>query len=236
MAARSLSEVRTALAGPAGAGFARDFADAYFAHALGVMSKSEVDLLVFRLLVEGRVIDPAGSIFTIARALNITPAKARNLLFQYQLRHIDEAQADSMVLGILAKTHYSVDAQRLSFGIESPLARAVIASRLKTIGVFADISFSGEILRVPLSQFGEFVALLMPPDKVRDLEKALKASGDLKKGSLSSFFSTISTEGVKGAAAVGGEKIFSELLKGVSQYVSFDKLDGLHSLNSLFGS
>lgn len=40
------------------AAFARGFIDAYAATALGVLPKTEIDLLVFSLLVEAKLIDP----------------------------------------------------------------------------------------------------------------------------------------------------------------------------------
>ncbi len=119
MAARSIREVRTALAEDGTAKtFASGFAEAYLGQALGVLPKAEIDLLVFRLLIETGVINADGSIFAMARALNLTPAKTRNLLFQYQLRCIDEVTADAAVLRGLASARFSVDDRRLAFGIE----------------------------------------------------------------------------------------------------------------------
>lgn len=69
MAARNISEVRAAFARAGVSGsFAAGFAGAYFGQAFGVLPKAEIDLLVFRLLIESKVIDPEGAIFAIARA------------------------------------------------------------------------------------------------------------------------------------------------------------------------
>ena len=56
--------------------------------AFGAVSKSEVDNLAFALLVEAGSLDPKSHAHEIARDLNVTPAKARNLLFQWQLRSL----------------------------------------------------------------------------------------------------------------------------------------------------
>lgn len=125
MPAKTLAEVRKALAkGPMAERFASGFAEVYFAQTLGVLPKTEIDLLAFRLLVDAGLVEPNGPIFAIARALNITPAKARNLVFQYQLRFLASDQSDAMVFKALAAARYSVDETRLSFGIESPPWRA----------------------------------------------------------------------------------------------------------------
>ena len=124
MNAKTIAEVRDKLGQQAvGAVFSKDFAQVYFGQAMGSLPKSEIDLLVFTLLIKLSVISADGSIFAIARALNVTPAKARSLLFQYQLRHVDAPSGDQMVAATLAKSNFSVDDKRLSFGIESPLAR-----------------------------------------------------------------------------------------------------------------
>lgn len=68
--------------------FARSFLGSYLVPALGVLPKTEIDLLVFTLMVDAGAIDPNGSIFTLARSLNITPTKTRSLIFQYQLRQL----------------------------------------------------------------------------------------------------------------------------------------------------
>ncbi|MFK3889529.1 hypothetical protein [Sphingomonas sp. NPDC079357] len=67
MVARTIGEVRKALADDrAGKAFASGFAEAYFGQAFGVLPKTEIDLLVFRLLIETGVIDGDGSIFAMA--------------------------------------------------------------------------------------------------------------------------------------------------------------------------
>ena len=120
MPARNIGEVRELLGrGEAAEAFARDFVQSYLGQALGVMPKTEIDLLVFRLLIEGRIIDPDGPIFAIARALNVTPTRARGLLFQYQLRFMDEVEAEKSVLAALERARFTVDDRRLSFGIRS---------------------------------------------------------------------------------------------------------------------
>lgn len=159
------------------ASFARGFLKAILVPALGVLPKTEIDLLVFSLLVEAGGIDPNGPIFTIARMLNITPAKARSLIFQYQLRHVGEADTDRAVLTTLAKARYWKEGSNLAFGVESPLVRAAITARMRERGVFADISLSGDILKVSPDQFGEVLAALLPGELAKALAKKLKKQG-----------------------------------------------------------
>jgi hypothetical protein len=236
LAARTLAEVRTSVAAGATAqSFASGFADAYFAQALGVLPKTEIDLLVFRLLAEEGVIDADGSVFQIARALNITPAKARNLLFQYQLRFIEEAQIEQAVLKLLASARFWVDGTKLNFGVESPLARATIDGRLKSSGVFADISLSGDILRLPLGQFAEFITLLLTEEKAKALEDALRKAGHLKSSSLNKALNSLAGKAIEGVAKEGGKQLFGDLFSGLREWTKSG--DGaLSDLGSLFDS
>jgi hypothetical protein len=236
MTAKSLVEVRDALSGtPVATSFAKGFADAYFAQALGVLPKTEIDLLVFRLLIEANVVDPDGSIFAIARALNLTPAKARNLLFQYQLRCIDDTAIDTMVLQMLSTAKFSVDDKRLSFGIESPLVRATVDGRLKANGVFADISLSGDILKVPLAQFGDFIAILLTAEKATELEKALKDEGHLKKTGFIPWLNKYAAKAGEGAAGAAGKQAFGTVFSGIAGFFSGDGLTELGGLIEMLG-
>ena len=233
MAARNIGEVRAAIAGAGVAGsFATGFAEAYFGQAFGVLPKSEIDLLVFRLLIETNVIDADGSVFAMARALNVTPAKARGLLFQYQLRYLDETAADLAVLASLTSARFSVDERRLSFGIESPLARATIDGRLKAAGIFADISLSGDILRVPLDQFDLFVTMLIGAERTKDLEKALKKDGHLPKSSLATWLKKYGGAAAAGAAGAAGKEGFAQVFAGIAEWVGGGGVNALGDIVS----
>ena len=236
MPVKTITDLRTALAaGPAAERFATGFVDAYFGQAAGVLPKTEIDLLVFKLLIEGGHIDPDGSIYAMARALNVTPSKAKSLLFQYQLRCVDPDTVEEKVLKVLSTTRFSVDDKRLSFGIESPLVRAAIDARLKESNVFADISASGEILRVPLSQFGEFISLLLPQDKANALAAALQQDGQLGNGSLASWLNDFAKDTVKDTAKDVAKGKFSDFLGWLKDFAPGDGLPDFLSGGDVLG-
>src|ERR1700687_1619349 len=80
-------ELMTAITEPEAAqAFATAFVGEYLTPAFGARSKSEIDLLVFTCLIEARALDPAAPIYDIARTFNLTPARVRTLLFNWQLR------------------------------------------------------------------------------------------------------------------------------------------------------
>ena len=80
-------DVKAGISNPANAEkFTGAFITAYMSPAFGARSKTEIDLLVFSCLIEAGVINPEAPEYDIARALNITPARVRNLIFNWQLR------------------------------------------------------------------------------------------------------------------------------------------------------
>jgi hypothetical protein len=80
-------DIRAALSKPGSAAkFTSAFIAAYMSPAFGARSKTEIDLLVFSCLIEAGAIDPDAPEYDIARALNITPPRVRNLILNWQLR------------------------------------------------------------------------------------------------------------------------------------------------------
>ncbi len=196
------------------AAFARSFLRTYLVPALGVLPKTEIDLRVFTLLVEAGAIDPNGSIFTLARSLNITPSKARSLIFQYQLRHVSEADTDKEVLKTIAGARYWKDGTNLAFGVESPLVRAAISAKMRERGVFSDVSLSGDILKVSPEQFGEVLAALLPAEVARELAKKLSKSGvneGAVRRAIKKYGSSVAEEFIKDE----GKTVLQDLLKHV---------------------
>jgi hypothetical protein len=146
------------LAPAAATQFARKFLDAYLQPAFGARSKAEIDLLVFDCLVGAGIVDPFGPIYPLARLLNVTPQRARNLVFNWQLRTMPTGDGlREPLIRALQSTRFSRDGTLLTFGIESPILKEEVTARLKAKGYFADASFSREIVRLPVEAFVEFL-------------------------------------------------------------------------------
>ncbi|MFN9833756.1 MAG: hypothetical protein ACK534_10730 [Phenylobacterium sp.] len=210
----TLKQLREELENQAkGAAFAKAFAEGYFAVAFGTTPKSEIDQLVFDSLVKVGLINPDGAIYDIARMLKVTPAKARSILFQYQLRHDDAADLDQRVLKTLSQAKFSLDDKRLNFGIESPLIRSVIEARLKAAGVFSDISMSGEILKVPVNQLGVFIKAFVSDERAEKLRNRLDGVKDDKGliAALNTFGEGVAADLAKDAAKDGAKAGLSGL-------------------------
>ncbi len=204
---------RSSLTQPAAAlAFANAFIVPYLTPAFGVLSKSEIDLLVFSSLVAAGAIDPGGPLYDIARALNITPAKARGLVMNWQLRSTPAgADLRQALVGALQKTRFSKDGTLMAFGVESPLLKEDIVARLKRRGVFADASFSSELVRLPVDAFVEFLDDIVDDDFKKALNKTLVQDRQLPDLSFKAL--------AIGALATLGEKFGGEVLGKVVQAV-----------------
>jgi hypothetical protein len=155
------------------ADFARKFLEGYLSPAFGARSKAEIDLLVFSCLIDAKVVNPEGPVYNIARGLNITPARARSLLLNWELR---SSHANDMRLSIVAalkKTRFSSDGNLMTFGVESPLLKEEITARLRATGFFPDASFSKELVRMPVDAFVEFLDIFLDDQIKQDVKVAL---------------------------------------------------------------
>ena len=224
MVAYNLKDVRAALADDKlAAKFGREFLEAYAATAFGALPKAEIDLLVFSLLVKSGVIEIDKADYRIARALNITPAKARALLFQYQLRNVTEEDTDHQIMIAITTARYWKDGDKLSFGVRSPLVKAAVSAKMEEKDVFADVSLSGNILRVDPGRFGAVLASLVSPKQAGKViallnskkllnDKDLRAALEKRGGELASRL-------FDKAAEKGAQKGFDALMVGLAAAV-----------------
>lgn len=190
----------------AASAFTRCFLTAYLTPAFGTRSKTEIDLLVFSSLIEAKVIDVDSPIYEIARALNIPTTRARTLLHNWQLRAPQSASdLQSAIVASLKKTRFSADGSLMTFGVESPLVKEEIVARLRRAGVFADASFSKEIIRMPIDAFVDFLDTLLDAETKKNVKAILIKDGQLPDRSFKALATGILRKlGEKVAGEAGG--------------------------------
>lgn len=123
--------------------------DGYLTPAFGARSKSEVDVLVLEALAAAGALEVEGPIYDLVRHLQYHPgpgAQPGDGLAAAQWR--DEAIMREKLIAALGRTRFAKDGTYLTFDVESPLVREEIITRLKREGVFADPSFSRELIRL----------------------------------------------------------------------------------------
>jgi hypothetical protein len=212
-------DVRAAVTKQAAASkFASSFVDGYLSPAFGAKSKSEIDLLVFGCLIEAGVIDPNTPIYDIARALNITPARTRSLILNWQLRAAShQADLRPAIANAVKRTHFSKDGTMLAFGIENPLLREDIIARLKRKGVFADTSFQKELVRMPVEAFVEFLDDILDEETKKQVKTTLVNDKQLPNTSFKALAKGVLAKLGEKVAGEAGEEIVGEIVEKASK-------------------
>jgi hypothetical protein len=215
-------DIRAILARPdCGAAFARLFIEGYLSPAFGSRSKSEIDLLVFGALIGVQAIDPDGPIYDIARALNITPTRARSLVMAWQLRSTPAgSDLRAALVEVLKKTRFSRDGTLLTFGVESPLLKEEIGARLKRRGIFPDASFAKELVKLPVDAFVEFLDEILDESVKATVKKTLVEDKLLPDRSFKALATGILMKLGEKVAGKVGEEFIGEGVKQVTDFVS----------------
>ena len=203
--------------------FVAAFVPAYTSPAFGALSKAEIDLLVFSSLIKAGAIDPEAPAYDIARALNITPARVRSLVLNWQLRSMP-AQDDlrAAIVDALKKTRFSTDGKLLTFGVESPLLREDIIARLKRKGVFPDASFSKELVKLPAQAFVEFLDEIVDDDTKKQVRTTLVKDKQIPDTSFKAIATSLLAKLGKKAAGEAGGALAEKIAKqATDKAVSF---------------
>jgi len=211
-------DIKARLSTPANAEkFTSAFVTAYMSPAFGARSKGEIDLLVFSCLIEAGVIEPDAPQYDIARALNVTPARVRSLIFNWQLRSVAaQAELRSAIVEALKKTRFSNDGKLLTFGVESPLLKEEIAARLKRKGVFPDASFAKELVKLPVEAFVEFLDEIVDDDTKKQVKATLVKDKQIPDTSFKALATSLLVNLGKKAADETGGALMGELSKKVA--------------------
>ena len=199
--------------------FAVNFVQGFTTPAFGAISKTEMDSLVFALLIEAGAINPESQVFEIARDLKVTPAKARNLLFQWQLRGDDQHRLQEELESALRHVRFTKDGGKIEFGVESPLLREELRSAVKRQGVYPDASFSPELVRVPVEQFADALDSLVDEGSKKAIVDALAEDGTLKAKTFGAIARRLLTDLVKAQVGDAAGEAVQGLVSGNFQLV-----------------
>ena len=168
--------------------FAALFRERYLSSPFASLTKGETDYVLFSCLVDSGYLDRTDPVFSIAQKLRVTPTKARNLLYQYDLRTMNDREAEqtaalASAIVVVGFTE-SDDSEKeiLTIGIENAYLRDVLIARLKKAGVFTDTRFNRELIQVKLYRFVGAFRTLFPDSAYDEVIDELEAEGARKKG------------------------------------------------------
>jgi hypothetical protein len=169
----------------------KELFDIYLNPSFGTLKQKEIDLFIFSKLIEIGYLKK--DVFDIVSKLKITRQRARNLLYEYNLRlsyNLEEEYKKFLKNPIFEK-----DKDVIIFNVENPLLIDFIKSKLKEKRLLSDGSFSPEIIKLKQYAYIELLKDFLDLEELKiqlknnrindDFESLMKAF--LKKVSIKVF-------------------------------------------------
>lgn len=152
---------------------------AYATPAFGALPRREADLVVFRAMREAGAVAAAASLYALMTGLRITKAKARNLLFDIEVRgDMAPGALDGAAKAAIAHPKgFVVDGSYIAIGIESPLVQAHLRERVRALGHLTDASFDASVVKLKPGALAALVESLMTEAERKNFERAMQAAG-----------------------------------------------------------
>jgi hypothetical protein len=186
------------------------FLAAYCATCFGGLTKREIDLLVFQLLIKTEQILLTDGQQNISRTLRIPISKVKSLIYETQLRD-DSCNANWFRTETLktlqtARLWANKTEGHIKLSIDNPMLRKELESKIKQLNGFADYSFNGDILKIDFDIYAELLKILViDPDDLQQLEKTLRDALKNEKAELPHWKDLVNAM-LMGAASKTGEK------------------------------
>ena len=154
--------------------------------AFGVLPQRELDLMMFQLMRETGVLEPDASLYSLMTSLRISRAKARNLMFEAEIRETEGGGSlDARVRAAISSPRGFVrDGSYLVLGIENPVVQAHMRERVRALGHITDASFDSTLVRIKPDALAALAEDLMDDDDRSVFREAMIEAGYDKDESL----------------------------------------------------
>lgn len=190
------------------------FLTRYLTPAFGALPKAEIDLLVLNLLEDIGAIKAEPSVYELVSKLKITRSKARNLIYQRELRTTTSDQLDLRVRTILQRPIIQKAGDVFVLEVENPLVADHLRAKVQSLGYVSDGSFSPNVVKLSLDAITALLESNLTEGERTDVQKALIAAGapDISfRGVLKATLKKLASK----VAADTGE----EMMEQVSKYI-----------------
>jgi hypothetical protein len=220
--------------------FSDRFLSEFLDKGFGVLSKKEIDLLVFHLLSELSDLENESN-YELALKLKISPTKLKNLRFERRLRYsqLNEEQIKNTFIESLKKSAIKVNktSKWILLSIEDTFIREAIKAKLKELYQLSDSSFNSELITLDLEAFSILMEYYYKDVEGINSEEIVnylknKIENEDTKITAKHLFKVF----IESAAQKAGEetigKTLSFLTGGVSDFINiFEKIKKFGSVN-----
>ena len=125
-----------------------EFLYEYSSPAFGSLTKRDIDILIFMKLQKLGVISSDPSKFELVKELKITSMKAKNLIYESNLRTMELGDMRESLKEVITNPTFLKTGDKIAIQIENPLIIDVLKSELKELGYITEGSFSPDIVKL----------------------------------------------------------------------------------------
>lgn len=191
------------------------FLNQFTTPAFGALPKNEVELIVLNVLEKINAIASEPEVYELVSKLRVNRSKARNLIYNRELRKSSAEELDEKVKSLLKRPLIQKDGEQFILEVENPLVSDHLRSKVQKLGYVSDGSFSPSIIKLGLDAISALTESLLPVDEKENLRLALVRAGapDVSlRGILKATFKKVA----KKLASETGEV----LIEKASEYIS----------------
>lgn len=197
------------------AGALKTLLERFLDPAFGALPKSEIELLLLGALEEVGAISSESGVYELVSKLRITRTKARNLIYERELRRLTPAELDSRVRNLLKRPIIQKSGDQFVLEVENPLVSDHLRSKVQVLGHVSDGSFSPSIVKLSLDAVVALIELYIPENQRDPVKSALVAAG-----APDASFKGVLKAVLKKVAGKVASDTGEALLENASEYIS----------------
>lgn len=185
----------------------------YTTPSFGSVKQREFDIFLFGKLQELGAFDKKNDIYEVVSKLKITRSKARNLIYENNLRNTTSSSLDEQLKEELKNARFlKGNIYLIGIEIENPLLIDHLKAKLKNKGYSSDGSFSPEIVKLSSEAFAALIEDYVDATTQKDIKSKLIKMGYEKDSSFRGLISTFVSSAAKKVAGEAGEIVAGEYI------------------------
>ena len=188
----------------------------YLNPAFGSLPKREIDLIFLDTLQSIGALSQEPSLYELVTKLRITRTKARSLLYDQELRQVNDDELHTKAIQVLTKPLLFKDGEAIKLEVENPLISDHIRYMFQNIGAATDGSFSSSLIKISANAYIKLIEVQLNEDNKNALIKNIKQSGIDNYGSFHAVVKSALSLIGKSVAGNVGEEITQESYEAIA--------------------
>ena len=212
-----------------------EFIQFYLSPVFGAIPKREVEIELFTILQKLGAIDKAPDLYHLVSQLRVTRSKARNLLYELNLRQSTNDELDNELFKLLKNPKFLNNSDKqIIIEIQNPLLQDYIKHKLKTLGQITDGSYSPDIVRLNESAFVDLFESYLPEESKAAIKKALVKAGANSELSFKGLMVGALKAAGKIVASEAGEELGAQLGEFIAPLIDSSTITLSDKFQSIF--